>query len=385
LLDAVDIDAILDEHGDALRKRLEERLSTIDDVAYAAGLWFLKSLLPDVGQAHTNLAEALLDMEGGGPLAAEDILPVLDLPQEINRKLQAFALNYALYNDRRFDEVGPAGRVVWYLHSMEPDEVKETPYRLLYEPVPFNMDLITDEQLDLVVEIADELSALPPVKRPPDEVTLKLIYPHRRSGTLPLTPALSAMFPTAYEAEHILITFIDEEVDEEYTGWVVRSGRYVCGLERFYRKNRLPIGAIITIEPTDDPGRFVIDFEGYKPRTEWVTLLLPQNKRMAFETQQRAIGATYDELMVLGADDLESLDAIWQDVKAPRRSLIETIREILPELARLNPQGAVHFKTLYSAVNMVRRCPPEPILAALEAQPEFEPVGGHYWRYNAEA
>lgn len=385
LLGAVDIDEICDDFGDDIREMLEERLSKIDDVAYAAGLWFLKSLLPDVGQAYTNLAEALLDMQGGGPLAAEDMLPVLDMPREINPKLQAFALNYALYHDRRFDEVGPAGMVAWYLRNLEPDEVKETPNRLLYEPVPYNIDLLSDDELDLVVEIGDELSALPPVRRAPDEVTLTLIYPHRRSGTLPLTKALSAMFPTAYEAEHILITFVDEDSGEEYTGWVVRSGRYVCGLDRFYRKNRLPIGVVITVKRTDNPGRFLISYEGYRPRTEWVTLLLPQNKRAAFESQQRAIGAAYDELMVLGADDLESLDSIWQDTKNPRRSLVETVREVLPELARLNPQGAVHFKTLYSAVNMVRRCPPEPILAALEALPEFEPVGGHYWRYNAEA
>lgn len=385
LIEEVDLDTILDEHGVAIRKQLEARLVEFDDVAYAAGLWFVTSLLPDIDQGHTNLAEALLDMQGGGPLAAEDMLPILDLPQEINQKLQAFALNYALYNDSRFDEVGPAGLVKWYLRNLEPDEVKQTPELLTYDPVNYNMDLLSDDEVDLEIEIADELSMLPSVSKSPTEVTLRLIYPHRRSGTLPLTPELSALFPTAYEAEHILITFVDEATDEEYTGWVVRRGRYVCGLERYYRKHQLPIGVIIKVKATDDPGRFLLSVDTYRPRTEWVTLLHPRNGQVVFETQQRGIGAAYDELMVIGADDLDGLDALWQDPSRKRRNLVEVVRELLPELARLNPQGAVHFKTLYSAVNMVRRCPPGPILAALEAQLEFVPVGGHYWRYESDA
>ncbi|GAB4571989.1 MAG: hypothetical protein Kow0077_10190 [Anaerolineae bacterium] len=385
LLPPVDIDAIVDAYGDDIRARLEERLSAIDDVAYAAGLWFLKSLLPSIDQGHKNLAEALLDMQGGGPLAAEDMLPVLDLPAEINPKLQAFALNYALYNDKRFDEVGPAGLVRWFLREMEPDEVKSPPDYLHYEPIAYNPDLLTDEERELEAEIADELSPLPRVKAVPDAVTLTLIYPHRRAGTLPLTPQLSAMFPTAYEAERILITLEDADSGEEYTGWVVRSGRYVCGLDRYYRKHKLPIGVYVQVRRTDDPGRFLISFDGYRARTEWVTLLQIVDGRVTFQTQQRAIGAAYDDLMALGVDDLQGLDQIWQTIKRQRRGLVDTVRELLPELARLNPQGAVHFKTLYSAVNMVRRCPPGPIFAALEAQPEFEPVGGHYWRFNREA
>lgn len=385
LLEDVDIDAILNEHGAEIRKQLEVRLSTFEDVAYAAGLWFVQSLLPDIDQGHTNLAEALLDMQSGGPLSAEDMLPILDLPQEINHKLQAFALNYALYNDQRFDEVGPAGLVCWYLRNLEPEEVKQTPERLNYKPVNYNLDLLSDDEIDLELEIADELSELPAVSTSPDEITLRLIYPHRRSGTLPLTPHLSAMFPTAYEADHILITFVDEATGDEYTGWVVRRGRYVCGLDRYYRKYQLPIGVIIKVKATDDPGRFMLAVDTYRPRTEWVTLLHPRNGKVVFETQQRGIGAAYDELMVLGADDLDGLDALWNDPARQRRSLVETVRELLPELARLNPQGAVHFKTLYSAVNMVRRCPPGPIFAALEAQMEFVPVGGHYWRYDNES
>jgi hypothetical protein len=384
VLEPVDIDEILENHGPSIRKQIEARLEKTPDVAYAAGLWFVTSLLPQIDQGHLNLAEALLDMQGGGPLGAEDMLTILDLPKEINQKLQAFALNFAMYNDRRFDEVGSEGLVRWYLKALEPEEVKQTPERLVYEPIPYNRDLLTPEELELEAEIADEHSPLPAVKVRPEEVVLTLIYAHRRSGTLPLNAALSAIFPTAYEAERILITFVDEGTGDEYTGWVVRQGRYVCGLDRYYRKHRLPIGVFVRVKRTADPARFIIGFDGYRPRTEWVTLLEPQAGKVGFESEQRAIGAVYDELMVLGVDDLEALDTLRSEVKRQKRGLVDTVRDILPELARLNPQGAVHFKTLYSAVNMVRRCPPGPIFAALESQLTFEPVGGHYWRITSK-
>jgi hypothetical protein len=64
----------------------------------------------------------------------------------------------------------------------------------------------------------------------------------------------------------------------------------------------------------------------------------------------------------------------------PGQDLGDTMRDMMAELARLTPQRSVHAKTLYSAVNVLRRCPPGPIFAALVARPEFEHVGGPYWR-----
>ncbi len=385
LLEPVDIDAILAQWGRFIANQIEECLVEVEDIAYAAGQWFLQSLLPSINEGHINLAEAILDMHGGGPVAASDILPVLELPREINPKLQEFALNYVLYHDSRFDEVGAAGLVRWYLRRLEPDEVREIPARLVYDAIPYDRGLLSRESIALEAEIADELSPLPEPEEVPDEITLTLIYPHRRVGTLPVTAQLSAMFPVAYEADRILITLVDGQNNDEYEGWVVRDGRYVVGLDRFYRTHRLPIGAFVRVKRTDDPGRFVVDFDAYRPRTEWIRLVVPQNGRIVYQNHKRSIGAAYDDLMVLGADDLELVDEIWRTARDQRRSLVEIIRDLLPELARLTPQTTVHAKTLYSAVNVVRRCPPGPILAALESQPEFVPVGGHYWRFERDA
>lgn len=376
-----DTERLLREYGDDIVYLIEERLRQEDDAVYFAGRWFLKSLLADVGIAHLHLAEAVLVMHEGGPLQTKSILNELDLPQEINQRLQAFSLDYALFNDNRFDEVGPAGEVLWYLSEMEPDEVKAVPQWLQYEPVDYNWQLLSDELATLERSIDDELSNFRSPQNTADSVTFSLNYPHRRTGTLPLSSRLRHLFPTAYEAPHILMTLVDGQTGDEMIGWVVREHRYVYGLAEFYRRHKLPIGAYITVRRTDDPSRVIVDYQAHRPRTEWIRLAQPhESGRLSFENDKRAIGAEYDELMVLGADDLKGLDALWISSSSPRQGLADTMRSLIGELQHLTPQNAVHAKTLYSTVNAVRRCPPGPIFATLVARPEFEHVGGPYWR-----
>ena len=49
--------------------------------------------------------------------------------------------------------------------------------------------------------------------------------------------------------------------------------------------------------------------------------------------------------------------------------------QITPELVKLNPQGTVHAKSVYSAVNVVRRTPPGPVFHALISNRRFRDVG----------
>ena len=82
------IDRIMGQYGDDIIYLLEERLRETDDVAYFAGRWFLRSLLADVGIARLHLAEAVLVMHEGGPLDTPSIAKEVDLPQEVNARLQ---------------------------------------------------------------------------------------------------------------------------------------------------------------------------------------------------------------------------------------------------------------------------------------------------------
>lgn len=381
LSSAADAAAIMQEYGDDIIYLLEERLRAEPDAVYFAGRWFLRSLLADVSIAHLHLAEAVLVMHNGGPLSTQAILKELDLPREVNPRLQAFSLDYALFQDERFDEVGPAGQVLWCLREMEPEEVLAVPERLRYVPIEYDWRLLTDDLVALEREIDDELSNLRSPAQPTDSVTFSLNFPHRRTGTLPLNSQLRHLFPTAYETPRILMVLVDGQTGEEMPGWVVREHRYVYGLADFYRRHKLPVGVYITVRRTDDPSRVIVDFGAHRPRTEWIRLAVAtSDRRLLFENQKRAIGAEYDELMVLGADDLKAVDALWISTDRPERGLADIMRDMMAGLARLTPQRTVHAKTLYSAVNVIRRCPPGPIFAALVARPEFEHVGGPYWR-----
>lgn len=381
VLPAADADAILEQYGDDIVYQVEQRLQAEEDVVYFAGRWFLRSLLVDVGIANRNLAEAVLVVHEGGPLATEEIMRELDLPDEVNPRLQVFSLDYALFHDDRFDEVGPAGKVLWYLKDLEPEGVSTVPMQLRYQPIEYPRDLLTDDLLAMEREIDDELSNLRTPPKPEGAVTITLTFPHRRAGTLPLSSRLRQLFPTAYEAPRVLVTLIDGQTGEEMTGWVVREHRYVYGLNEFYRRHQLPVGAYVTVERTDDPARVVVNFRAHRPRSEWIRVAVAgDDGKLHFDSQKRMIGAEYDELVALGAEDLKSVDSLWISPDRERETLQATMRHLMGELARQSPQRTVHAKTLYSAVNAVRRCPPGPIFASLVAYPEFEHVGGPYWR-----
>ncbi len=382
-LPTLDPQTIFDEYGEGIIEELEARLVDEKDAIYFAGKWFLRSLLVDVNVGHLHLAEAILDINGGGPLPASELLKDIDLGKEVSQQLREFSLDVAMSNDDRFDDVGPSGLVQWYLRRLEPPEVLKAPPRLFYQPLDYDHSALSEELLALEREIDDELSALEPPATRSSEAVLTLIYPHRRVGTLPLTSRVEALFPTAIESPRIRVTLIDGQTGAEFAGWVVRENRYVYGLDEFYRRHKLPIGAYVTVRATEDPSRLVIDFQAHRPRTEYIRLAIPTEGRLTFANFKRSIGAGYDELLILGAEDLEGVDAVWAATRDRRRGLMEIMRDLIPELARLNPQNAVHAKTLYSAVNVVRRCPPGPIFAALVTRPEFGHVGGPYWRLSS--
>jgi hypothetical protein len=77
-----------------------------------------------------------------------------------------------------------------------------------------------------------------------------------------------------------------------------------------------------------------------------------------------------------------AVDALWRRAETNDRPIDSLLRELFPELAELNPQQTVHAKTLYSAINMLRRVPPGPLFAELVSNPAFVSVGDHYWQYE---
>ena len=189
-LEMIEADELAELYGDLVADRIAAGLEERDAFLRLGDQWFLQALLTEVNIGHLNLAEAVLDMYGGGPLPPEEILPHLDLGEDVPEATQIFSLNYALLQDNRFDEVGPPGKVGWFLRRMEPQAVREVPGRLVYNPIPYDRSVLTPELRLLESELDDEWSDLEPVKNP--QPVVLTTYPHRWAGTLPLSARTSA-------------------------------------------------------------------------------------------------------------------------------------------------------------------------------------------------
>jgi N12 class adenine-specific DNA methylase len=62
------------------------------------------------------------------------------------------------------------------------------------------------------------------------------------------------------------------------------------------------------------------------------------------------------------------------------------VADTMRELIKLNVQGHVHAQELYSALNILQRTPPGPLLAFLAGSPRYKHVGDlHYRMSEAEA
>ncbi len=366
------------QYGAQVGKAIEEHLEADPDFVRLASKWFRRDLLIEVHIGHLNLAEAVLDVEGGGPLPTEALLGDLELPEEVTPQLRVFSLNHALQEDDRFDEVGPAGEVLWFLRRLEPEGVQSVPPHIQYQPMDYDPALLTSEMLALERTLDDEWSNLDSPEDVSEPVTVVLTHPHWRSGTLPLTSHLSQVFPTG-RTERIRFTFVDGNTGEEMPGWVVSEGRYVYGLKEWYEENAIPVGTYLELERGKKPGEIVVRARRHRPRREWIRVALAVDGRLAFEMRKKLIACEYDELMVVGEENAVVTEMLWTRAHEAGTPLNELIDQIFPELAKLSPQGTVHAATLYSAVNVTQRTPPGPLLAALVSSGIYAPVGDNYW------
>lgn len=379
IVKTVPTDDLYEQFSSFVEPSVMEALEQRDEFVVLGGRWFVKALLTEVNIGHLHLAEAVLDMSGGGPLQTDEISVHLDLEQSADQETQIFSLNYALLQDNRFDEVAPKNHVKWFLRRMEPIQVQATPERLQYTPREYRADILSSSLRQIEREIADEWSDLDVHDDVSDKITFALNYPHRITGSLPLNATMRKMLPLGRSPRQ-QFTLRDAGTGQEIPVWVVREGRYLFGLKEWYEANTILVGAYITVSKSDDPHVFLLDFDRRRPQREDVRLATVAEGRIRFEYQRRSVGCGYDDLMVVGTDYTAAIDTIFERAKS--RSLMSLIGALLPELGSLTTQNAVHAKTLYSVMNMVQRVPPGPLFAELVRVPAFVPVGDHYWRFD---
>ncbi len=353
-----------------------------DEFVQVSDRWLLADMLAEVHIGHLNIAEALIEVKGG-PVTTTELLADVELDANVNPAMQQISLDHALAKDARFDRVQRDDQPAWFLTRMEPAEVVKTPLALRPASVRYNRALLSVELLQTEWELDDEWgestlsSELPSIV---PNTSLSLTYPHRRCGTLPLNGRTRSFFPASAGGKST-IKFMDGRWGASYTGWVVNEGRYVTGLGKWMEDHALPVGAIITLERTATPGEILVDFRTRRPKREWARVATPDldDLRLTFEMAKIQVACEYDEALIVADTDPIAIDTLRERLVTSGVELDAIVEQVVPELTKLNPAGTVHAKTVYSAVNIVRRCPPGPIFYLLISNRRFRDVGGGFF------
>ena len=332
--------------------------------------WLMRDLLADVHVGHLNIAEALVEMRGQ-PVDTSVLVRELELPKEIRPEILAFSLQSALAADGRFDQVGSDETRRWFLRRLEPAEALAIPEALVYKPMPYDRDAISVELLQLEWELDDEwteesqsLTGTATRSNIPT-TTILLTYPHLISGTIPITNHSRSFFATGHGVR-TMVTLIDGRWGQRFAGWVVKAGRYVAGLRPWFDEHKLPAGAYITLERREDSNEIVVDFRPKRMRREWTRMAqVVEGERLDFQMRKQAISCEYDEQVIIGVEQPEEILKLRDTPAYAEAPLRELVFQTFTDLAGLSQQGSVHAKTIYSAINVVRRLPPGPIFATL--------------------
>lgn len=377
-------DAVAKEHAREIAPKVVAALRGSPDFVYIAGRWFPKALIVDVGQGQLNVAEAFLDMAEGGPLPTGQLLGEVELPDGVNPKLSEFSLDLALQEDPRFDEVGPSGEVAWFLHRLEPEAVRNIPLFLRAAQIEQERAELTDEMLEVERRIEDELT---PAEIQPEgegkDIQVPLLFPHWRAGSLPLTKRVARFFPTAYESPRVRFDFVDTQNNERFQGWVVRQNGYVVGLRDWYQRRGLMPGSYVRVRRGEKPGEVQVSTEAHRSSKEWVrTALVGADGGVVYAMLKQQVDSSFDErMMIYLPGELTTLEAVWQKRSGqPINNFAQIVTNTMRDLAKLTTQNHVHAVELYSALNLVLRCPPGALFSLLGSRPQFQHVGHLHFR-----
>ena len=375
----VNLETVLRAHANEIEKKIEAAFNADDGLVRIAGRWFPRALLVDVNIGHLNLAEAVLDMSGGEPQPTANLLKDVALPDGVNPKLTEFSLNLALQDDDRFDEVGPAGEVLWCLRRLEPDGVRRVPIQLQYTDIIHDRALLTPQMLAIEAQLDDELTPvdLTASREDVSSVTLSLIYPHLRAGTLPMSARTRKLFPTAYESPRVRFTFVDGKSKQKIAAWVVREAGYVYGLREWYKANQLIPGSLVQMRRGEKPGEVIVEARTQRSAKDWIrTLIIGADGGLVFAMLKQSITAEFNDRMAIYVPDFKALDPLWER----KRPFDELVITVMREMTKLNPQGHVHAQELYAAINLIRRVPPAPLFVILASHAGIIHVGDLHFR-----
>jgi hypothetical protein len=155
----------------------------------------------------------------------------------------------------------------------------------------------------------------------------------------------------------------------------------VFGLREWYQNKELIPGNLIRVRHGEKPGEVIVDPVSHRNTRDWVrTVIVGADGGLVFALLKQVVTAAFNERMVIAATDVEAVDQARAQALKNHQSFDKLVNIMMRELTKLNPQGHVHAQELYSAVNIIRRCPPAPLLCLLNTRNDFIHVGDLHFR-----
>ncbi len=360
-------------------------LDTSEDYVRFSDRWFLKELLPEINVGHMNLAEAAIYLSAR-PMSSEEILNQVSLDVAASEEALLFAMNRALANDDRFDNVGAPEDPLWYLLSLEPSAIKDPPTILENGIRATGGEYVGLTQLEMIEDIGDELDEIPSGESTsPDRFDFELTFPYLYTGTMPACTALLESL-AAPDALYFPVEIMDASKHETFQAWVVPGKRYICGLDDWYDAVNARVGARIQVRRTDDDAPITLSVTREKERrNEWVRTVQLEDDDFGLQLrpphqQQRA--AETDVNMVVDVPEADALAAYMTRDEMRELSIGQLVRAAFHHLAGLTGSGYAHAKSVYAVANTIRRTGAAPVFSELTTQACFDPIGQGLWAYD---
>jgi hypothetical protein len=109
-------------------------------------------------------------------------------------------------------------------------------------------------------------------------------------------------------------------------------------------------------------------------------VLVGSDGGIVFANLKQNLTTEFNERMVIAVPDPSGVDAACDQIAKQRAPFEKLVTNMMQELTKLNVQGHVHAQELYSALNIIRRCPPGPLLTYLTQSSEYKHVGDLHFR-----
>lgn len=368
---------LIELRGRQLRDRLKHSLWNDSARRFASFQreWCLRELLVANDEATVQEIEHLL-LRRGTPTSVLEIASILF--EDVSDPVVVFSLGVLLNSSNLFRRVRESPPPeLWFL-SEHPTKV-DVPKRRAVPSV--RRKIIESDPRVVKTEKPRKRRTKTKIRR---RRRVELIVPvgYPESGTLPVNSKTSGVFPAG--SGEIPLIFIDARSGLRMQGGVSHDDGHSWGLFDWFQAYDIRAGAKIVIERTDD--EFVL-------KVDYVPAACPVTYRLRVVTWQAGelVSFTREFTPAYEVDaEIYEYSTVFEDPKALWAEATDAIFDIIccvfPALAQGDADGAVHYRTISSAVSYVRRCAPSTVWALLSTHECFQHVAGRpgYWSFERD-